>query len=138
VQNNFFVNVQNMKHTLNIANHIGADIDPGTFSNNTYISPNEKFHIKKMVVTANEKLTREVTLEGWQKLSGQDKNSQLWVPEKDGQEYPFSEIFINEEDTSKAFKLNPEFEYINLEGKQLSNEIIIEARDAMVVFYRVR
>lgn len=127
-----------MQHTLNIANHMGAEINPGILDSNIYISPNEKFHIKKMVVKTDEKLTKDLTLKGWQKLSGQDKNSQLWVPGKGGQKYPFSDILINETDQDKTCQLDSKRQYISLNGNIIKDDIKLEAREAKVVFYRYK
>jgi hypothetical protein len=127
-----------MQHTLNIANHMGTEINPGILDSNIYISPNEKFHIKKMVVKTDEKLTKDLTLKGWQKLSGQDKNSQLWVPGKGGQKYPFSDILINETDQDKTCQLDSKRQYISLNGNIIKDDIKLEAREAKVVFYRYK
>jgi len=128
----------NQGTTLSLENHRGIKTSTGTVDNNTYISPNEKFHIKKIIVDNERKTEYMYTLKGWQDELGVDKNANHFVTEKDGDRYPYSDIFVNEEDEIKTFTLDPEFEYMDLEGNALHNKVKIAAKDAVVVFYKAK
>jgi hypothetical protein len=103
---------------------------------NTYVSLDEKFHIGRIRVDEDRKTVETFTLEGWQAEMGVDKNASFYVPEKDGKKYPYSDIFINEGNETKTFKLDPKYDYIGLDGKPIVNEPSVEAKEALVVFYK--
>ncbi len=139
ITNNVFFNTQNRKSTLSLVNNRGTYIEPGYIDSNVYASPNEMFHVKRIIVKRKEwKNTREYTLDGWKEEFGQDKHSMYWSTEKDGKEFPKSKIFINESDQPQTIELNPDFEYVDINGDYISENIELQARGAKIVMYRVR
>jgi hypothetical protein len=133
---NQFIITENLGSTLVIGNHRGTELNSGVIDNNFYVAPNEKFHIRTIRVDNDAKSVIWLTLQGWQKKMGLDKNSVFFVPENDGVKYPFSSIFINESDNSETYELDPKYEYIDLNGDELLKDITLDARQAKVVFYR--
>jgi len=138
VTGNTIVNIENRNSSLTLANHRGTYLETGLIDSNLYVSPNEKFHIRKISVSEKQKKVVWNTLEGWQEETGKDKNSTFFSPKVNGKKYPMSDIFINENDSNQMFKLDPKYEYIDLEGTILSDDIILEARKAKVVFYKLK
>ncbi len=138
VTGNTIVCLKNLGSTLTVANHRGTELRPGLIDSNLYVSPNEKFHIQKITVSDIRKKVHWKTLEGWQKESGKDKNSVFFSPQKNGKEYPTPDIFINEGKEKQTFSLNPKFEYIDLEGNVIKDNITLEAGNAKVVFYKLK
>jgi len=136
--NNRIVCLKNRGATLEKANHRGVKTGEVHSTKNIYVSPNEKFHIKKIIVDNERKTEYMYTLKGWQDESGVDQNSTHFVPERDGEKYPNSDIYINQESDTKRFSLNPKYEYIDLKGNALNGEINLDALDAMVVFYKAK
>ncbi len=136
ITDNIFFNTENLGHTIAISSHKGKMANPGIIDHNLYVSPNEKYHIQTIEVVNDKKSTDEFTLKTWQEEMQQDKNSKLFVPVINGKEYPVSEIYINETDKSKSFKLNPALQYVDLEGNTYKNEVQIDARQAKILFYR--
>jgi parallel beta-helix repeat protein len=137
ITNNTFFNTHNRKSNVSLVNNRGTRIEPGYIDSNTYVSPNEMFHIKRIIVEKSKwKNTREYTLEGWQEEFGQDKNSGFMVPVKDGKSFPKNEIFINESNNPVIIQLNPDFEYVDVHGKQIENEIYLNALEGKILLYR--
>lgn len=135
---NTIVCLKNLGTTLSLENHRGIKTSVGEFDNNTYVSPNEKFHIKKIIVDKEKKSVDWYTLKGWQQEMKIAENSKFFSPEKEGDKYPFPDIYVNETNEDKTFKLDPNYAYIDLDGNIIENEIKLEPRDARVVFYRVK
>jgi hypothetical protein len=138
ITNNVFFNKRNMKSTFSLENHQDTYLNPGYIDSNIYISPNEKFHLRKITVDNKWKNTREHTLEGWQETTGQDKNSVLMVPEKDGKTYPVSKLFVNESDEEKTYSLDPSYVYMDIYKEQVSGEITLPPRGHKILFYSLK
>ncbi len=135
---NKYIILENRGKTFVLANHRGTKINTGEIDRNLYVAPKEKFYIRLITVDKERKDESWLTLKGWQKEMNVDKNSEFFVPEKDGKTYPFSDIFINEGDIEKKFPLETKYNYIDLEGNVVKDEIKLKARQAKVVFYRVK
>lgn len=139
ITNNTFFNTKNRKSTLTLVNNRDTYIEPGYIDSNVYVSPNEMFHVKRIIVNPRKwKNTREYTLEGWQTEFGMDKNSRYLLPEKDGKQFPKSDIFINESDKPKTIQLSPDFEYIDIQGNYIRSDIVLDALQCKIVLYRAK
>jgi hypothetical protein len=138
VVHNVFFNTYNRKSTLTVGARRGTRIEPGRIDSNYYISPNEKFHIRKGMLEQIRKTTLDLTLEGWQEESGQDLNSVFVTTEKDGKQFPKSKIFINETGKPQSFKLNPDFEYIDIYGNYIHKDVELQPRKCKIVLYRAK
>ncbi len=133
---NTIVCLQNKGATIVLANHRGVKIAAETVDDNIHVSPNEKFHIKKIIVDKERKTVYWYTLNGWQEEMGFGEKSTLFVPEKEDTAYPFSDIFVNETDEAKTYSLDPGYDYIDLQGNAVNNAVTLEPRQAKVVFYK--
>ncbi len=136
VSKNTFIVLKSLTHTLSIANHKDTIINPGILNHNVYVSPAEKFHIKLLHVEDERKLIQEVTLNGWQNISGQDQQSVFFNPDKLEPNYPLSKIFINESNATKTYNLDEHFEYIDIKGNKINKILVLDAKKAQVVFYQ--
>ena len=132
---NVFFNTYNRQSTLSLSCHRGVRIEPGRIDSNYYLSPKERFHVKRITVDKNWKTTREYTLEGWQEMSGQDQNSVFVEPQKDGVEYVKSKIFINEGDVDKTIELDPEMIYMDIDKNDITDKIVLPPRTCKILMY---
>ena len=138
VTNNVFFNKTNMKSTFSLENHQDTYLNPGYIDSNIYVSPIEKFHLKKITVDKEWKNTREFTLEGWRENTGQDKNSVFLIPEKDGKAYPVSKLFVNESDEEKTYPLDPSYIYMDIHEEHVTGEITLPPRGYKILFYSLK
>ncbi len=134
--NNVFVALSAYQYTLSVGNHRDTVIDPGIIDQNRHISLTEKFHIHFVKVENHRKLIQDLTLEGWQQLTPYSQQSTFFNPNKHKPKYPLSQIFINESDDQKHIELDGQFEYIDVDGKTLDEVIVLDSRNAKVVFYK--
>ncbi len=128
--------MKNLGSTLIVANHKDTVIDPGTIDNNLYCSPNEMFYIKKLIVGNGYKTEKNYTLATWQEELGYDENSVFLEPVKDGDYYPYSKLLINSTDNIKSFQLDNKYTWIDKEKNLVENEVVLQSRSAVVLFYR--
>ncbi len=136
---NVFFNTQNRKSTLSLVNNHGTEVEPGFIDSNLYASPNEMYHIKRIIVEKGRwKNTREYTLTGWQEEFKQDEKSVFIAPEKNKKSFPQSELFINESTKPKVISLNPDFEYIDIYGNDVRNNLQLNGMKGKILFYRTR
>ncbi len=139
VTNNILFNTTNRKSSLSLTNNRGTYISPGYIDSNIYASPNEVFHIKRIIVNDKKwKNTREYTLDGWKAEFDFGQNSMYWSKRNEGKEYPKSQIFINESNKPKKVKLNPGFEYLDMNGQIINNDFTLQPRGSKILMYRIK
>jgi hypothetical protein len=136
VINNILFCVMNLGQTLAVGNNNGTSISPGIINNNTHVSMNERYYISKTLVEDDLKTVKYYALKRWQKEHNLGQNSRYLKPAKNGTDYPFSEIFINESDTIMTIIPDERYQYMNLNKKVISGKISLEPRQAKVLFYR--
>lgn len=129
--NNILFNTYNLGHTLSLKHTYEPDFYPGIIDSNVYVSPNEKYHIKKETMEEGCKIIREYTFDAWSDAVEHDQNSR-YVESTFGTK---SIAFVNGKNKIREFDLDENLKYTDLEGKSVSGKVIVEPFTAKILMY---
>ncbi|MFW6327528.1 MAG: hypothetical protein ACOC2F_04375, partial [Bacteroidota bacterium] len=112
-----------------------TEFDPGFLDSNIYVSPNEKYHIKKETMEEGCKVTRNYTFNAWQENSDNDKHSEFI----DLDYHTKTMLLANDELEEKTFSLEDHLVYTTLKGKKIEgNEVTLQPFKAKILIYKLK
>ncbi len=133
--NNIFFNTYNLHHTLSMKHTYKPEFDPGFLDSNIYVSPNEKYHIKKETMEEGCKVTRNYTFNAWQENSDNDKHSEFI----DLDYHTKTMLLANDELEEKTFSLEDHLVYTTLKGEKIEgNEVTLQPFKAKILIYKLK
>jgi hypothetical protein len=130
VEQNLFVGTKPAQHAVGLRNFIGPSLNAGIFSRNTYVNltTTTPLYYETKQAPANSKLN--LSLQQWQKLTGQDTGSQFISTATDWARTRTPKLLVN--DSDKAAEVPAEG--LDLDGKPISGTVRLEPFESRVVF----
>ncbi len=133
--NNIFFNNYNLHHTVSMKHTYKPEFDPGLLDSNIYVSPNEKYHIKKETMEDECKVTRNYTFKAWQENSDDDKDSEFIDLDFNTK----TMLLVNDELEEKTFSLEDHLVYTTLKGEKIEgNEVTLQPYKGKILIYKLK
>jgi len=129
-KNNIMFNTYNLKYTLSLMHTYEPKFNPAQLDSNTYVSPNEKYHIRLQTMNDGYKNTKDFTLKAWKEFSGQDGNS-VFIDLKSSVKH---ELFTNDQPTTKTIALNKKYTYYTLDNEKVES-IELKPYHSQILYY---
>jgi hypothetical protein len=124
------------QRALFIESRINQVFKPGLLNRNLYANAYYPFPIIELTYKDGVRNFREFTLEAWQKHYGQDKESTTIATANHDAGGKISLILINEEKTTRKFKVPDDREYGDIFGNKLGDEVELKAFCSMILLER--
>jgi len=124
------------QRALFVESRINEAFKPGHLNRNLYANPYYPFPIMELTYKDGVRNFREFTLDSWQKHFGEDSESATIATANHDAGGRKSLILINEEKTTKKFKVPDDMDYGDIFGNKLGDEVEIQAFGSMIVLER--
>ena len=129
--NNILFNTYSLGHTISLKHTYESDFVPGVIDSNVYVSPNEKYHIKKETMEGGCKITREFTFDAWIDTVDHDHSSR-YIKTEFGTK---SVSFVNDQEEEIVIILDKNINYVDINGNSVKGSFKLPAYAFRVLLY---